>query len=66
MKPKKNSKIFVQIASYRDPQLIPTIKNMLETAKNPKTLPLVLQDNFTLMINLMIYLNMKMMTDSES
>jgi len=36
MKPKKNSKIFVQIASYRDPQLIPTIKNMLENAKNPK------------------------------
>ena len=23
-------KIFVQIASYRDPQLVPTIKNMIE------------------------------------
>ena len=31
-------KIFVQIASYRDPQLIPTIKNMLENAKRPKNL----------------------------
>jgi glycosyltransferase involved in cell wall biosynthesis len=31
-------KIFVQIASYRDPQLIPTIKNMLENAKNPKNI----------------------------
>jgi hypothetical protein len=31
-------KIFVQIASYRDPQLIPTIKNMLENAKYPKNL----------------------------
>jgi hypothetical protein len=31
-------KIFVQIASYRDPQLIPTIKNMLENAKKPKNL----------------------------
>jgi glycosyltransferase involved in cell wall biosynthesis len=29
-------KIFVQIASYRDPQLIPTIKSMLENAKNPE------------------------------
>lgn len=31
-------KIFVQIAAYRDPQLIPTIKDMLENAKNPKNL----------------------------
>ena len=29
-------KIFVQIASYRDPQLIPTIKDMLVNAKKPK------------------------------
>ena len=35
-----NGKIFVQIASYRDPQLIPTIKNMLENAKKPKNLVL--------------------------
>jgi hypothetical protein len=31
-------KIFVQIASYRDPQLEPTIKNMLENAKKPKNI----------------------------
>jgi len=31
-------KIFVQIASYRDPQLVPTIKNMLEMAKHPENL----------------------------
>lgn len=31
-------KIFVQIASYRDPQLIPTIKSMLDNAKKPKNL----------------------------
>ena len=31
-------KIFVQIASYRDPQLIPTIESMLENAKKPKNL----------------------------
>ena len=31
-------RIFVQIASYRDPQLIPTIKNMLENAKYPENL----------------------------
>jgi hypothetical protein len=29
-------KIFVQLASYRDPQLIPTIEDMLEKADNPK------------------------------
>ena len=31
-------KIFVQIASYRDPQLIPTIKDMLANAKKPNNL----------------------------
>ena len=31
-------KIFIQIASYRDPQLIPTIKSAIENAKNPKNL----------------------------
>jgi len=31
-------KIFVQIASYRDPQLVPTIKDMLENAKRPKNI----------------------------
>ena len=30
--------IFVQIASYRDPQLIPTIENLLENAKKPKNI----------------------------
>jgi hypothetical protein len=46
MKPKKNSKIFVQIASYRDPQLIPTIKNMLENAKNPKNITIGIARQF--------------------
>jgi hypothetical protein len=32
------NRIFVQIASYRDPQLIPTIQSMIENAKNPKNL----------------------------
>lgn len=31
-------KIFVQIASYRDPQLIPTIEDMLEKASHPEKL----------------------------
>jgi hypothetical protein len=34
----KKNKIFVQIASYRDPQLVPTIEDMLQKAKNPKNL----------------------------
>jgi len=32
------SKIFISIASYRDPQLIPTIQNILDTAKSPEDL----------------------------
>ena len=34
----KNAKIFIQIASYRDPQLNPTLKNCIENAKYPKNL----------------------------
>lgn len=33
-----NGKIFIQIASYRDPQLVPTIKDCIKNAKNPKKL----------------------------
>ena len=32
------STIFIQIASYRDPQLIPTLESMIENAKYPKNL----------------------------
>ena len=32
------SKIFIQIASYRDPQLIPTIESALQNADKPKNL----------------------------
>jgi len=31
-------KIFIQVASYRDPQLIPTIQSALENAKRPENL----------------------------
>jgi len=34
----KENKIFIQIASYRDPQLVPTIKNCLLNAKYPENL----------------------------
>jgi glycosyltransferase involved in cell wall biosynthesis len=34
----EKDKIFIQIASYKDPQLIPTIKNCLENAKYPENL----------------------------
>ena len=34
----KRDKIFVQIASYRDPELIPTIKDCIAKAKYPKRL----------------------------
>jgi len=34
----KANTIFVQMASYRDPELIPTINDMIEHASNPKNL----------------------------
>jgi hypothetical protein len=34
----KNNTIFVQIAAYRDPELLPTIKDCLEKAKYPENL----------------------------
>lgn len=37
-KKKNNNLIFIQIASYRDPQLVPTLKSMIENAKNPQNL----------------------------
>lgn len=35
------NKIFVQIASYRDPELIPTVLDLLEKSKNPKSFRIV-------------------------
>ena len=40
-------KIFVQLAAYRDPQLIPTIENMLENAKRPKNLVIAIARQFS-------------------
>jgi hypothetical protein len=38
MKEKKTNTIFIQIASYRDPQLLPTLKDCIDKAKNPENL----------------------------
>lgn len=35
---KKNNKIFVQIASYRDPELLPTLRDAISKAKHPENL----------------------------
>ena len=37
-KSNSNSKIFVQIASYRDPELVPTIRSLIENCSNPDNL----------------------------
>jgi len=34
----ENKKIFIQIASYRDPELLPTLKDCIEKAKYPENL----------------------------
>ena len=36
--PRKKETIFVQIASYRDPELVNTIESMISNAKRPKNL----------------------------
>ena len=36
-----DNKIFISIASYRDPQLIPTVKSLFDNATNPKLLRVV-------------------------
>lgn len=35
---KQRNKIFVQIAAYRDPELLPTIRNCIQNSKNPDKL----------------------------
>lgn len=37
-KEKKTNTIFIQIASYRDPQLLPTLKDCIDKAKSPENL----------------------------
>ena len=38
MKSKQNDLIFVSIASYRDPELLPTLRDMFAKAKHPDLL----------------------------
>ena len=59
------NRIFVQIASYRDPELVPTIKSMLENAKKPKNLRFGIAVNFILKTVLMTYQNGKKIKDLE-
>ena len=40
-------KIFVQIPAYRDPQLVPTIEDMLKNAANPKDLRIGICNQFS-------------------
>ncbi len=45
IKVNQTDKIFVQLASYRDPQLVPTINDALKKAANPERLVLVYVGN---------------------
>ena len=38
--------IFVQIASYRDPELIPTIKDLIEKASKPENLKICIAHQY--------------------
>ena len=37
---KKNEKIFIQIASYRDPELLKTLRDCIDKAEKPNNLVL--------------------------
>jgi hypothetical protein len=52
-----NNKIFIQIASYRDPQLIPTIEDCLANAKTPENLKFCIAWQHDEKENLNKYLN---------
>ena len=41
----KKDKIFIQIASYRDPQLVPTIEDMINKAKISKNFKVTFDSN---------------------
>jgi glycosyltransferase involved in cell wall biosynthesis len=42
----KKNKIFIQIASYRDPELVNTINSLLENAKNPENLVICIANQY--------------------
>ena len=42
----KKNKIFIQIAAYRDPELVPTIKSLLENAKKPENLVICIANQY--------------------
>lgn len=42
----KKNKIFISIASYRDPELIPTIEDCIKNASNPKNLVFAISREF--------------------
>lgn len=42
--PLENDKIFVSLASYRDPEVIPTVKNIIDTCSNPNRLRIVVYE----------------------
>jgi len=42
----KKNKIFVQIASYRDPELLPTLRDLIDKAKNPEHLHICIAHQF--------------------
>ncbi len=43
----QNDKIFIQIASYRDPQLLPTVEDCIVNAKNPENLVFCIAHQFS-------------------
>ena len=43
----QNNKIFVQIASYRDPQLLPTVEDAINNAKYPENLVFCIAHQFS-------------------
>ena len=43
----QNDKIFIQIASYRDPQLLPTVEDCISNAKHPENLVFCIAHQFS-------------------
>ena len=60
---KNKETILIHLPSYRDPELIPTIKDALANAKYPKECTSVSVDNIVKQTNLTILMNTEKILD---
>ena len=58
-------KIMIHLPAYREPELVPTIKNALESAAHQKEYTLVFVDNIMMKMVLIILMSLEQILDSR-